>query len=193
MLPFEKRKDLTKFEKIALRCYRDLDYLQHVWSFKLKNKRPNTDCDMINGFLRGTIAKTKFKLKDLRILRSLILRIFKAIKKSGVDCDTLTVYKGVSYYSELKRYVVGKTVIDKAFNSFTASEKKALEYSRKNKQGERIILALDLKKGDKAIYMDDVENEWLIQKNRKYLVIKIAHYVDSVPWGKAIIYYLRLI
>ncbi len=191
MLPFKSRKDLTDYEKTALKCYRDLEYPQHTWSYKLRNNRPNTDCDIINGFLRGTIAKTKFKVKELRVLKSLIRAITRAINKSIVSSN-FTVYKGVSYFPELKKYIVNYSVVDMAFNSFTTSEKKALEYSKKNQNGEKIIFALDLKKGDKAIYIDNKEKEWLIQKKSRYIVTRISHFKNSKIWGKAIIYYLRL-
>ena len=192
MLPFKSRKDLTKYEKTALMCYRDLEYPQHTWSYKLRNNRPNTDCDIINGYLRGTIAKTKFKVKELRALKSLIRAITRAINKSIVSSN-FTVYKGVSYFPELKNYIKNKRVVDKAFNSFTTSSKKALEYSGKNKNGESIIFALQLNKGDKAVFIDNKEKEWLIQKHSCYQVMEIRHLKKSKIWGKAIIYYLKLI
>lgn len=192
MLSFKSRKDLTKYEKTALMCYRDLEYPQHTWSYKLRNNRPNTDCDIINGYLRGTIAKTKFKVKELRALKSLIRAITRAINKSIVSSN-FTVYKGVSYFPELKNLIEGKIFIDKGFNSFTTSTEKAKEYSGKNAKGEKIIFTLDLKKGDNALYIDNKEKEWLIQKNCHYRVIRIIRYVNSKLWGNAIIYYLKLI
>ncbi len=191
MLPFKSRKDLTKYEKTALMCYRDLEYPQHTWSYKLRNNRPNTDCDIINGYLRGTIAKTKFKVKELRALKSLIRAITRAINKSVVR-RKFTVYKGVSYFPELKKYIVDNVIIDEAFNSFSTSEDKAFEYSKKNRKGEKIIFALELKKGDKAIYIDNIEKEWLIQRGSHYTVMDVKHYSKYKSWGKAIFYYLRL-
>lgn len=191
MLPFKSRKDLTDYEKRALMCYRDLEYPQHVWSYKLRTKRPNTDCDIINGYLRGTIVKTKFKVKELRALKSLIRAITRAINKSVVS-RKFTVYKGVSYFPELKKYIVDNVVIDEAFNSFSTSEKKAFEYSKKNRKGEKIIFALELKKGDKAVYMDNKEHEWLVQRRSHYAVTDVRVYSNYKTYGKAIIYYLRL-
>jgi hypothetical protein len=81
-----------------------------------------------------------------------------------------------------------------AFNSFSTSEKKAIEYSTtKNRNGEKIIFALELNRGDKAVYMDNVEHEWLVQRGSKYHIVRIGKFEKSKIWGKAIIYYLRLI
>ena len=193
MKEFDSRKDLSLCEKMAIMSYRDIGYPQHAWDIDgYKRNRPNHDCDMINGYLRGKIPNSKFTKLKLKYLKYLIATIAHAINKSSVDRKTLAVYKGVSYFPELDKYCIGHEITDKAFNSFTASEKKALEYSKKNQNGEKIIFALDLKKGDKAIYIDNKEKEWLIQKKSRYIVTRISHFKNSKIWGKAIIYYLRL-
>ncbi|WP_042705648.1 ADP-ribosyltransferase [Methanomicrobium mobile] len=193
MEEFDKRTDeLTTNEISALKHYRDLNFQQYNWSINLEKKRPNTDCDVINGYLRGDFVKSDFPKAELKCLKSLIRAITRAINKSGVDLKKLTVYKGVGNFKKLKKYAVGKTVIDKGFSSFSTSEGKALEYSGKNSNGENIIFLLKLKKRDKAIYLDEIEDEWLIQKHSHYLVMDIRQYVKSKIWGKAIVYYLRL-
>lgn len=192
MEEFGKRKDLTKHEKSALRHYRDLGFPQHKWSFKLGTNRPNTDCDMINGYLRGTIPESRFRFKEVDYLKSLITAIETAIDKSIVD-RKFTVYKGLKYFSKLTKYIKGKSVIDLGFNSFSTSIDKALEYSGKNAKGEHILFGLDLKSGDHALYIDEKEDEWLIQKGSEFQVYAIRHVKRPDIIGKAIIYYLKLI
>ncbi len=195
MQPYYRRtKQLTTDEISAIRHYRDLNKKQYKWeNVKLKTNRPNKDCDVINGYLRGDIPKSQFTKAEFERLQLLINSISSAIEKSSVDHDELTVYKGVSEFKGLKKYVEGKKVRDKGFSSFSTSEEMALRYAGKNAKGEKIIFALELKRGDKAVYIDNVENEWLIQKGCKYYVTKITPYTESELWGKAIVYYLRLI
>ena len=147
---------------------------------------------MINGYLRGKIPNSKFTKLKLKYLKYLIATIAHAINKSSVDRKTLAVYKGVSYFPELEKYTLDYTVTDMAFNSFSASEDRAFKYSGKNSKGQRIVFALELKRGDKAVYIDDVENEWLVQKGSCYGVVDIREYSNYKSHGKAIIYYLRL-
>ena len=194
MQQFDNRKDLSLCEKMALMCYRDIGYPQHVWRrIKIKGIRSNVDCDVMNGYLRGKIKESKFPKLNFKYLKYLIATITHIIEKSRVDRELFTVYKGVSYFPELEGYSVNKTFTDRAFSSFSTSEKKALEYSKENKKGEKIIFALELKRGDKAVYMDNVENEWLVQRGSKYHIVRIGKFEKSKIWGKAIIYYLKLI
>ncbi len=193
MLSFDSRKDLSLCEKMAIMSYRDIGYPQHVWEIDgYKRNRPNHDCDMINGYLRGKIPKSKFTKLKLKYLNYLIATIAHAIDKSRVDRKLFTVYKGVSYFPELDKYCIGHEITDKAFSSFTTSKKKALEYAGVNADGEKIIFVLTLKKGDKAIYVDDTEQEWLVQKENTFIVKDIAHSTNT-EWGRAILYYLRFI
>ncbi len=193
MQQFDNRKDLSLCEKMAIMSYRYIGYPQHIWKIGLKGKRSNIDCDVINGYLRGKIPESRFTKLKLKYLKYLIATIAHAINKSSVDRKTLAVYKGVSYFPELDDLSVDDKFVDMAFNSFSTSEKKALEYSKKNKTGENIIFALELKRGDKAVYMDNVEHEWLVQRGSKYHIVRIGKFEKSKIWGKAIIYYLRLI
>lgn len=192
MLSFDSRKDLSLCEKMAIMSYRDIGYPQHIWKIGLKGKRSNIDCDVINGYLRGKIPESRFTKLKLKYLKYLIATIAHAINKSSVDRKTLAVYKGVSYFPELDKYCIGHEITDKAFSSFTTSKKKALEYAGVNANGEKIIFVLTLKKGDKAIYVDDTEQEWLVQKENTFIVKDIAHSTNT-EWGRAILYYLRLI
>lgn len=192
MDPFYKRKDLTLNEISALKHFRDLEYPQYKWLYKLRTNRPNTDCDMINGYLRGNIPKSKLRDMEIHLLKRLIRAITRAINKSSVDRKRFMVYKGVAYFEGLKKYVKGKTIVNKAFSSFSTSKKMALKYAGKNPNGEKIIFALWLKKGNKAIYIDEKEGEWLIQKHSHYSIMEIRRYDHHRFWGKAIIYYFKL-
>ena len=192
MQQFDNRKDLSLCEKMALMCYRDIGYPQHIWEIDIEGVRENIDCDVMNGYLRGKLQKPMFTKLNFKYLKYLIATITRIIEKSRVDRKLFTVYKGVSYFPELKDYIVDNVVIDEAFNSFSTSEKKAFEYSKKNRKGEKIIFALELKKGDKAVYMDNEEHEWLVQRGSHYAVTDVREYSQYKSFGKAIIYYLRL-
>lgn len=194
MQPYYRRtKQLTTDEISAIRHYRDLNKKQYKWeNVKLKTNRPNKDCDVINGYLRGDIPKSQFTKAEFERLQLLINSISSAIEKSSVDHDELLVYKGVHEFKGLKKYIEGKTIPDNGFSSFSSSEDWALKYSGENRKGEKIIFVLGLKRGDKALYIDNIENEWLVQKGSHYHVIRKIQYDDSEIWGKAIVYYLEL-
>ena len=192
MQQFDNRKDLSLCEKMALMCYRDIGYPQHIWEIDIEGVRENIDCDVMNGYLRGKIPKSKFTKLKLKYLSYLITTITRIIDKSRVDRKLFTVYKGVSYYPELENYTVDNSVTDLAFNSFSTSENRAFKYSGKNSKGQKIILALDLKRGDKAVYIDNKEHEWLVQRGSHYAVTDVREYSNYKSRGKAIVYYLRL-
>lgn len=189
--PFEERTDLTKGEIEALRCYRDLNYKQHEWSVESKDGRKNTDCDIINGCLRGKISFKKLLKHEKTWYLSLVRRIHAAITKSDIK-DEFLLYKGVVDFEGLKKYKIGSIFTDNGFGSYSMNLTKAKRYSGKNENKERIFFYIETKKGDNAIYIDSLESEWLFQNRTRYLVVNIVHY-QIKRIGKAIVYILKVV
>lgn len=184
--PFEERTDLTKGEIEALRCYRDKNYSQHIWSINPNPNRPNYDCDIINGCLRHNISFKKLLKHEKSWYLSLVKRIHAAIKKSEIT-ERFVVYKGLKNFENLSKFKESEVFTDNGFSSFSTSLSKAKQYAGENEDGRLIYFALVLNKGDNALYIDDMEDEWLVQNRSRYLILGID-YVNNDSFGNAIVY-----
>ncbi len=191
-IPYNDKRNtlgLTEKEIDAVGHYRDLNHIQEKWSVDPNPKRKSKDCDVINGYYRGTLKGLGDE--EVKLIRLYARRIQSAISKSSIN-SKFTVYKGVEPFPKLKNYQVGKYTVDKGFSSFSASLEIASTYAKtKKKEDPKIIFVLVLDKGDKALYIDEKEEEWLIPRGSKYHVSNVElEYIEGV--GKAMLYYLTL-
>lgn len=190
---YRDREDLTKLEKAAISHYRDLTYAQLKWDWDIGRVELGDDCHMVNNIMRGSIPRASLTRGDKFRSSWIINRVTSAINKSPVTQE-FDVIRGVEMFKALKKADIGSKIDDNAFTSFTTSRKTASRYAKKNNNGEYIFFRLTLNRGDFALYVDSVEEEWLLGKDKTFLVEDIEHLKD-VPWlsgGKAIIYYLTL-
>lgn len=190
---YRDREDLTKLEKAAISHYRDLTYAQLKWDWDIGRVELGDDCHMVNNIMRGSIPRASLTRGDKFRSSWIINRVTSAIQKSPVTQE-FDVIRGVEMFDGLRDAVIGSKIVDDAFTSFTTSPKTAAQYAGKNDTGEWIILRLTLTVGNFALYIDDVESEWLLGRDKCFRVADIQHQ-ENISWlsgGKAIIYYLTL-
>lgn len=172
-IPFYSRADLSLNEKEAIKHYRDLTFPQYNWHYQLNSNRKQADCDMINKCLRGMINTSKLTKDEKIFLKSLRKNLDTAISKSHIDKATY-VYRGINWYHGFdNEYSYLNVVTDKAYNSSSISKSKAMGYASISPNGYKIIIAIILLPGDNALYIDNVEKEYLLPRNNKYKVFKI--------------------
>lgn len=190
---YRDREDLTKLEKAAISHYRDLTYAQLKWDWDIGRVELGDDCHMVNNIMRGNIPRASLTRGDKFRSSWIINRVTSAINKSPVTQE-FDVIRGVEMFDALKDVKVADEFDDNAFTSFTTSQKTATSYAGRNSDGELIFLSIKLKRGDFALYVDNVEEEWLLSGHKTFKVVGIEHRDNhqGIIGNKAIIYYLAI-
>lgn len=188
-IPYADRQDLTRSEIAALKGYQDIGLPQHNWDFPIPAIEPHHDCFIVNNHLRGFINLGE---RDRTQVKSTIDTIDNALDKSRTERD-VEVFKGVSDLDWLKKTKIGTEFDDEAFGSFSLSAEKARGYAGVNKNGEYILLHLDVPAGSNALFMDTKEYELLLPRGWTYTINKITHLDPSESYigEKTIVYTLR--
>lgn len=189
--PYQTRSDLTQDEVRAINHYKDLVNPQYEWDFKpVPEKDVGIDCQIINGVLRRKYSKDLLSRRDNNRVSRTVGYINSAIKKSRLS-KNLPLIKGIKQFKGLSSYKVGMTITEYAFGSYTTNPKVATRYSGKNSKSEYIYFTVELRAGDKALYVDADEEEWILKTRCKFIVTDIEH--GAIEGHKAIIYHLELI
>lgn len=182
---YKRNTTLSEFEISAISHYKDLINPQYKWDYKpVIPVTVGIDCNIINGFLRGNISKKLLSNDDLKRVSKLIDLISSAINSNKTE-KTLSLIKGLSNPTWIKKYKVSDIYKESAFGSYTTSKTIAKNYAMEWKRGKPTYLSLELLEGSRALYLGKEENEWLLPKN---MIFSID---DIVDYGNAIVYYLR--
>lgn len=177
---FMNNTRLSPENKDAVNHYRDTGVIPIPWKHKVSKTELNgveMDCYMINGYCRGDLNKNNLDQSDVEILEYLVPTIQSAILNCKTD-KILPLQRGLSYGGWLvDNYDEGDYLADKAFGSFTSNPRVAYKYAFDKGQfnGNKLLVFLDLllKKNEKALYIDDRENEWLLPRNSIYKITEI--------------------
>lgn len=187
--PYQNRRDLSQEEIRAINHYKDLINPQYKWDIKVEpEKGLGIDCQIINGILRRKYSPDMLSRRDKNRLSRTVRYINSAINKSVLS-KNLPLIKGIKRFKGLNTYKVGTTITEYAFGSYTTKPQTAKSYSGKNSKGEYIYFTVELKRGDKALYVDADEEEWILKTRCKFVVTSIEH--GTIEGCKAIIYHLE--
>lgn len=190
LVPFTDRADLTREEIQALRYYQDIGNPQHNWDVEIPVSNEHRDCYVINTSLRSAEFRASLSDHDRQLVNKLIDQMDSAINKSLVLNHT-DIIRGLTDPTWLEEIDAG--FVDDAYGSFTLDVAIASKFAGKNKDGEKVFLYRELKKGDKAVSLGDKEKEMLVPRGRIYVIDDIVRFdVDEFISGhKAIVYYVR--
>lgn len=181
-------KAVSEGERSAARHYKDLLHPQFNWDFKPPRnlcKGVGIDCCIVNNTLRGVIDYKSLSLRDRSNFNYIVTQLTNAINKSRVITN-VKVLKGLSGSGWIEKMAVGDTFTDKAFGSFTTNTKIADKYAKRNHTGKRVYISQTLKRGFRALYLNDAgEEEYILTPNIKYIVRDITYS------GSTIIYYVE--
>ncbi|WP_316559162.1 ADP-ribosyltransferase [Methanimicrococcus stummii] len=177
LIPYNNRKDLTNVEKVCIGNYQDVHHWnnqKHDWSFSLpKEWREKAWCYVINSCCRNSELYDLMTNEEKSLIELNIQNLDNAIQKSKADKD-FWIYRGVSNIDWLKDSNVGGKYAEDAFGSFTLDFRKAFGYTNPENP---ILFQLKLKKGMKALYVDQAEAEILRPR-------RIRYYIKSVKTEK---------
>ena len=139
-----------------------------------------TDSDFINSYLRtgkeitldpGDIVPTVAEIKNS------VKLIDTAISGAKVQED-ITVYRGITSSSVARiNPKIGMEFSDKGFGSWSGHRELAAEFMGKTTDTKTAIIRMRLNKGDKALFLNTDESEFLLPRNMRYKILDIEENV----------------
>ncbi|HJJ29113.1 MAG TPA: hypothetical protein O0X70_06980 [Methanocorpusculum sp.] len=200
-IPYFNNNILSDDEITSVSCYHDVEAQPLHWDYPISEKPfgIRMECFLINNYLRKSL---KFPLTkhDKDKLDCLIPNIASAIDNSTL-LHPLRVIKGLTNPDWLLKLDPNEPYVDDAFGSFTTSidiavkyaiDKKIEEENRLHKKhdNQAVFIIQDLKPNDKALYINDSEYEWLLPKNREYIITDIREGYLPNDWS-SLTYYIE--
>ena len=191
-VPFTDRADLTREEKQALRYYQDIGNPQHNWDVDIPKDETHRDCYVINNALRDVGFRNSLSIHDLMLVTALTAQLDSAIEKS-VTTRQAPLAKGLDNADWIRAKIVGETYTDHGFGSYSISKERAKEYAKIQLDGARVFIYRYVNSGKHAVYMGKSEQELLLPRERKYIVVDIQHELRGTLFddSDAIIYYVE--
>lgn len=200
-IPYQINSSFSVNDVNAIRHYQDKSKsnIQCIWDYvplpkEKRNKKLGMDCFMMNGYLRGTLLQ-KLSEHDEKQVLELINNLDKLVDNSSVPYKSLLLYRGIEHPTSWLNKNINDDIEEYAFSSFTSSKYIAESYANKNKiSNDRVYVVTELCRGDKALYLDNLECEWLLPRNSIFQIDDILknNYNDSNgKMMREIIYYIK--
>jgi len=183
--PYQKRYLLKNIEKEAIAHYKDLETKPYEWDYRnahpeeKKSKSLGWDCFMINNYMRHSL-KHHLSSHDIKLIIQTICRITRAIYKSKVT-ESIDLFRGIKYKyiaDAVEAWENGKIgeIHEWAFESFSQSKIKAINYAIMKDPKCPILMHLVLEPGEEGLYIDDVEEERLLPPETTYRIIDVNEF-----------------
>lgn len=120
-----------------------------------------------NGFTAINLRLRKNAVTDQIAAQTKYLDSF--IERQAVNTDGV-LYRGSSYFPEIDTMEKGDTFSDKAYTSTTSNVNTAMGFTGNSYAGESVLFRIST---EKATPVNDVENEFLLPRNKEFVVSSV--------------------